>query len=383
MNHKEIINSIVWPRRLYLLDISRGIASLSVVLWHWNHFAFEKHNLSKNFTTQDQPMYYLFKIFYEKGYTGVDYFYLLSGFIFFWLYKDSIKMKVTTASVFIIHRFSRLYPLHLVTLVIVALLQYIYTSRQGYSFIYPFNDLYHFFLQLGFASYWGLQKGWSFNGPIWSVSIEVILYFIFFLSAVYRLGDSLFCLVVSVLSVTLLYLTDQAIFEGVSLFFLGGFIYNSLIKITNKDSSLIVLIYTFTAISWLVVFINFYIFDISNLLSEFGIIGLIFLKLFPIYILFPLTVCSLILFEIDKGSIMKRLSWIGDITYSSYLLHFPLQLLFALAVSYSILDAKFYLQIKYLILFYVILIPLSYIVHQKFELPIQKVIRKLYLAKEK
>lgn len=383
MNHQEIINRIVWPRRLYLLDISRGIASLSVVLWHWNHFAFEKHTLSRDFILQDQPLYYLFKIFYEKGYTGVDYFYLLSGFIFFWLYKDSIKMKVTTARVFIIHRFSRLYPLHLVTLFIVALLQYVYTSRQGYSFIYPFNDLYHFFLQLGFASYWGLQKGWSFNGPIWSVSIEVILYFIFFLSAVYRLGDRLFCLVVSVLSVTLLYLTDQAIFEGVSLFFLGGFIYNSLIKITNKDSSQIVLIYTFTAISWLVVFINFYIFDISNLLLEFGIIGLIFLKLFPIYILFPLTVCSLILFEIDKGSIMKRLSWIGDITYSSYLLHFPLQLLFALAVSYSILDAKFYLQIKYLILFYVILIPLSYIVHQKFELPIQKVIRKLYLAKEK
>lgn len=378
MNQKEIINSNVWPHRLYLLDISRGIASLSVVLWHWNHFAFEKHILSKDFILENQPLYYVLKIFYEKGYTGVDYFYLLSGFIFFWLYKDSIKMKVTTARVFIIHRFSRLYPLHLVTLFIVALLQYIYVSRQGYSFIYPFNDLYHFLLQLGFASYWGLQKGWSFNGPIWSVSIEVILYFTFFLSAVYLQGDRLFCLIVSVVSVTLLYLTDQAIFEGLSLFFLGGFIYNSLIKINNKNSSLKLLIYSFTAINWLVVFINFYIFDISNLLLEFGIIGLILLKLFPIYILFPLTVSSLVLFEIDKGSILKQLSWIGDITYSSYLLHFPLQLLFALAVSYSIIDAKFYLQIKYLILFYMILIPLSYIVHQKFELPMQKVIRKLY-----
>jgi len=276
MRQKGIVQNIVWPNRLYLLDISRGIASLSVVLWHWNHFAFKQYTLSKDFILENQPLYNILKIFYEEGFSGVEYFFLLSGFIFFWLYKDSIKMKLTTARVFVMHRFSRLYPLHLVTLLIVALLQYIYTSRQGYSFIYPFNDLYHFFLQLGFASYWGLQKGWSFNGPIWSVSIEVILYFIFFLSAVYRLGDSLFCLVVSVLSVTLLYLTDQAIFEGVSLFFLGGFIYNSLIKITNKDSSLIVLIYTFTAISWLVVFINFYIFDISNLLLEFGIIGLIF-----------------------------------------------------------------------------------------------------------
>jgi peptidoglycan/LPS O-acetylase OafA/YrhL len=378
MAQKETVNSIIWPRRLYLLDISRGIASLSVVLWHWNHFAFEKHILSKDFILENQPLYNILKIFYEKGYTGVDYFYLLSGFIFFWLYKDSIKMKLTTARVFIMHRFSRLYPLHLVTLIIVALLQYLYTSRQGYSFIYPFNDLYHFLLQLGFASYWGFQKGWSFNGPIWSVSIEVILYFIFFLSAVYHLGNRLFCFIVSIVSVTLLYLTDQAIFEGLSLFFLGGFIYNSLVKTTNKDSSLKLLIYSFTIISWLFVFINFYVFDISNLFLKFGIIGLIILKLFPIYILFPLTVSSLVLFEIDKGSILKKLSWIGDITYSSYLLHFPLQLLFALAVSYSILDAKFYLQIKYLILFYVILIPLSYAVHQKFELPIQKIIRKFY-----
>ena len=26
------------PNRLYNLDVARGIASLSVVLWHWQHF---------------------------------------------------------------------------------------------------------------------------------------------------------------------------------------------------------------------------------------------------------------------------------------------------------------------------------------------------------
>ncbi len=379
MKQKEIVKNIVWPSRLYLLDISRGIAALSVVLWHWNHFAFEKHTLSKDFILQNQPLYKILKIFYEQGFTGVEYFFLLSGFIFFWLYKDSIKNKETTAHDFIIHRISRLYPLHLVTLIIVALLQFLYISRHGYSFIYPFNDLYHFFLQLGFASHWGVQNGYSFNGPIWSVSIEVILYFTFFLSALYLQGDRLFCLIVSIVSVALLYITDQSIFEGMSLFFLGGFIYYVLIKISNKDSSLKLLIYLFTAINWLIVIINFYIFDLSNTLLNLGIIGLILLKLFPIYILFPLTVSSLVLFEIDRGSILKRLSWIGDITYSSYLLHFPLQLLFALAVSYGIINPKFYLQLNYLILFYLILIPLSYIVHQKFERPMQKAIRKLYL----
>lgn len=383
MRQKGIVQNIVWPNRLYLLDISRGIASLSVVLWHWNHFAFKQYTLSKDFILENQPLYNILKIFYEEGFSGVEYFFLLSGFIFFWLYKDSIKNKETTPSVFIIHRFSRLYPLHLITLILVALFQLLYVSRHGYSFIYQFNDLYHFFLQLGFASNWGFQSGWSFNGPIWSVSIEVILYFIFFLSALYRQGDRLFCLLVSVISITLLYLTDQPVFEGLSLFFLGGFLYNVLIKLSNKDSSLKLLIYIFTAISWLLVILNFYIIDFSNLLLNQGFVGLILLKLFPIYILFPLTVGSLVLLEIDRGITLKRLSWIGDITYSSYLLHFPLQLLFALAVSYGIINPKFYLELKYLILFYIILIPLSYIVHQKFERPMQKAIRKLYLYSDK
>ena len=26
------------PNRLYALDVSRGFASLAVVLWHWQHF---------------------------------------------------------------------------------------------------------------------------------------------------------------------------------------------------------------------------------------------------------------------------------------------------------------------------------------------------------
>ena len=29
-------------------------------------------------------------------------------------------------------------------------------------------------------NYWGFEKGYSFNGPVWSVSAEVLIYFIFF-----------------------------------------------------------------------------------------------------------------------------------------------------------------------------------------------------------
>lgn len=42
------------------------------------------------------------------------------------------------------------------------------------------NDLYYFVLQLFVASDWGLQAGDSFNGPIWSISVELLVYVIFF-----------------------------------------------------------------------------------------------------------------------------------------------------------------------------------------------------------
>src|SRR5690606_34065506 len=77
---------------------------------------------------------------------------------------------------------SRLYPLHLLTLLLVGGLQWVVIKLQGHSFVYPQNDIYHFVLNVFFASAWGLQKGFSFNASIWSVSVEVLLYTLFFFS---------------------------------------------------------------------------------------------------------------------------------------------------------------------------------------------------------
>lgn len=377
------MNNDVWPKRLYALDVSRGFAALSVVLWHWQHFAYKGNSLSQDFVRESQPLYEIMRLFYEKGGMGVQYFFLLSGFIFFWLYREPIQNKTISAQVFGVQRFSRLYPLHLVTLLFVALLQSFYVDRENISFVYPYNDIYHFFLNLGFASKWGFESGWSFNAPIWSVSIEILLYFIFFLVAFFRRGGWLFCLSVSVVSFVLLQVAHHPIFTGAALFFLGGLVFHSVCLILTKKQTLRVPVYVFTICSWSCVIINHYFFDLTNIILEFGIAGKIFLIGFPNYILFPLTVCSLALLEIHNGQFLKPISWVGDITYSSYLLHFPLQLLFGIAVSYGILKFSFYMNPLYLLLYFMILIPLSYIVFLKFERPIQKMIRSQFLQMQK
>ncbi|MFZ0547479.1 MAG: acyltransferase [Candidatus Promineifilaceae bacterium] len=377
--HAKTRADTVWPTRLYSLDVSRGFAAIAVIIWHWQHFFYKGYSLPQGFVRESQPLYRVLKIFYERGEIGVEYFFLLSGFIFFWLYRESIQNKITSGKVFFVQRFSRLYPLHLGTLLIVALLQAIYVSREGVSFVYPYNDAYHFILHLGFASYWGFQNGFSFNAPVWSVSIEVLLYFVFFLVALFRQGDGLFCLFISVLSFFMMFFTNSAIFRGLTMFFLGGYVFQLTYFISTKRQTLKRSIYIATAVFWVSVIINYYLIDLGAVVSGYGIIGDILLAGFPLFFLFPFTVCSLVLLEIDYGSFAKKLSWVGDITYSSYLLHFPLQILIVLAVSYGIISSEFYLSPLYLGLFFLVLIPLSYLVYRKFERPLQLYIRRRML----
>ena len=56
MNERE------WPSHLYALDFSRGVAALSVVLWHWQHFASISFDESFKFIKESQPLYGLLKI---------------------------------------------------------------------------------------------------------------------------------------------------------------------------------------------------------------------------------------------------------------------------------------------------------------------------------
>ncbi len=80
---------------------------------------------------------------------------------------------------------------------------------------------------------------------------------------------------------------------------------------------------------------------------------------------------------------MRSISWVGYITYSSYLIHFPLQLLVDLAVSYGLLNSDFCMNLFCFPIYFLVLILLSYMVFVKFERPIQKMIRSRLLQPNK
>jgi peptidoglycan/LPS O-acetylase OafA/YrhL len=77
------------------------------------------------------PLYGLLQPFYEAGEYWVWLFWCISGYIFFWKYRDAIHDRSTGGWIFFLLRLSRLYLLHLVTLALVALARIRNLRRTG------------------------------------------------------------------------------------------------------------------------------------------------------------------------------------------------------------------------------------------------------------
>ncbi|BAZ32372.1 acyltransferase 3 [Cylindrospermum sp. NIES-4074] len=91
-------------KKLNILQIFRGIAAILVLLVHGN--ALFKINLKQNF---------IFNIF-TFGFAGVDFFFVLSGFIIFYIHQNDIGKKYRFKD-FIFKRFLRVYPIYWVILI--------------------------------------------------------------------------------------------------------------------------------------------------------------------------------------------------------------------------------------------------------------------------
>jgi peptidoglycan/LPS O-acetylase OafA/YrhL len=117
---------------------------------------------------------------FARGYLGVDFFFILSGFIISHVYLESLARPSRSATtIFLWHRLIRLYPVHVT--VLAGLLALVVALR---SFGIPLNNPQDwqwsaFFWQLTLLHAWGVipRPGW--NGPSWSISAEWFAYLLF------------------------------------------------------------------------------------------------------------------------------------------------------------------------------------------------------------
>jgi peptidoglycan/LPS O-acetylase OafA/YrhL len=166
---------------LYGLECLRGLFAFAIAIWHFQHFSTVPESAQTVFERSGQPLYPLLWPLYEYGHYGVEFFWALSGYIFAHRYLEPLRSESMAPTVFVMKRVRRILPCHYATLLLVALLQSIWIQQTNNSFVYEHNDAKHFLLNLLMVNAWGLEDGYSFNGPFWSVSIEVPVYCLFLL----------------------------------------------------------------------------------------------------------------------------------------------------------------------------------------------------------
>jgi peptidoglycan/LPS O-acetylase OafA/YrhL len=346
------------------IEIGRFLCAFAVILWHYQTFfqtGVEGGGNEAPADTINYPFYSVLSFFYLNGHHAVVIFWMISGFIFFWKYgSDLHERKVSTYDFFML-RFSRLYPLHFATLILVAILQVLYISSHRDYFIYAHNDAPHFLLQLVFASNWLGSQPFTFNGSIWSVSVEVLAYAFFFLMVRFFRPGLILCLVVAVVFKTLDHFQPQSLFVCIEYFFIGGAVVRLIEKLNRTQSR------------------------IAFWLCAVGIVAIGATRLGSgTVVIFAF--CCLTAFALLNeavGSRFERVSKLGDLTYASYLIHFPIQLALVLVVDWLGISRAVFLSPVALIAFIVVTFALSWVVFHGFEMPAQRRIRALALPREK
>lgn len=344
-------------RKYYGIEILRFFTSLSVVLYHYRHF-FSPYNsfsdIEYKLVSYELPFENILKFFYENGSIGVQVFYCISGFVFTYIYCH-VHQNIT-AKKFFINRIARLYPLHFATLLLVLVLQLLSKNQLGNFLIYEFNDLYHFLLQVFFISSWGFEDGHSFNGPIWSVSVEIMIYILFFLFLSLIKKHKIFLLIF--ISIILLFINkffniNNLFLECARLFFSGSIIY-----FLSEDRK----------------FKNFFL-PLSVILLFISFLGNFKIYLFcPSILIFFLSIENFI----NNKIIQKIFLNLGNLTYAIYLFHVPLQMLIILNLNIFYFSNDFLYSELFFMIYLLILILISNISYKYFEKPLNKSIRKKF-----
>jgi peptidoglycan/LPS O-acetylase OafA/YrhL len=277
--------------RIPEVDAVRGLAAAIVA------FVFHQHFLLGNYRSGPLDGLPVFSWIHDYGWTMVDLFFVVSGYIFAHVYASREEFGVSFRQ-FWIARIARLYPLHLLTLALVIVVLAFGTPATGANIL---TDTRHLVLNLLMLQESGLNTGKSFNVPTWSISVEMFCYALFFGVAALNFR---YLLVWSAMFVVIgfnLGMVDDPtivhIARGMSGYFAG------------------VIVYRFRAASIVV----------PALLMLIGVSLFSSINHIDTGIFLSLTCWSAVLMIAPKIGFLRHkfLTWLGDRSYSIYLIHAP------------------------------------------------------------
>ena len=342
-------------RQFSSLETLRFFASLIIIVFHYTHYIGQRD--------------------WFKGYLAVDLFFVLSGFVITVAYQtriDSARLYGT----FIKKRFARLYPLHLLTLLLylgIGLAAARGMLRLDNSSKY---NLHEFFYNLTLTHAWGFAHGFSFNTVSWSISAELAAYLLFPL---------------------ILWLMSRGLITGIVVLFT---FYSSAILFATY------VIHTpLTQLAWqagaaralpgfaLGVWLRLYLPVLSSRVSNRAAIGLfyLFLILFTTCVVFSfndylgmvaasaLVMLAAINDDIGQSHIISHpfLSRRGELTYSLYMVHPIIATVFITGIFLPIFGRSPIAVYGSITVTFAIAFVLSTLCYKHFELPLQRWVLQL------
>lgn len=348
------------------LDFLRFLLSVSILIVHFPHFISPFVNSKENGVII-LPFQNSLHLLYDYGGFAVEIFWMVSGIIFYHFYRDAISRRQISLQKFVLLRLSRLYPLHLLTLVLVAFLQYVYTQRHHTNFVYSNNDFIHFILNFFMVNFWNPKFGLSFNGPFWSVSAELFVYLVFFIAAFVHLLNTrknIFLLVVIAFGFYSLGILSP-FYECILYFFAGCLLMNTIQKLSLQQ--ILIPCILLPALFWIK-------YETDWLPQNIYIV-----KAFDCIIKLIISFCIVVIFckmfSSANSRIQKIARTIGNMTYAIYMLHFSIQLVFMLWFYNN--GYSFFNNETFFITYILIAITVGYLSYRFFELPVQILLRQM------
>ncbi|MBV8170796.1 MAG: acyltransferase [Candidatus Eremiobacteraeota bacterium] len=152
---------------LAVLDGLRGIAIFVVLwyhVWEWNWLAAEFHAFGRTISLQ---------FIAETGFTGVDLFFFISGFVLFYPYARALfeGAPLQTVAHYAYRRFIKIVPSYYLQLLILT--PWIVAAFSGATLLKVYVT------HLLFIHNWFRDTFGSVNGVLWTLAVEVQFYVIF------------------------------------------------------------------------------------------------------------------------------------------------------------------------------------------------------------
>lgn len=320
--------------RFHSLDGLRGIACC-VIAFFWHYL-----NAAASHDADGLPFYNLFFLFYKYGQYFVELFFMISGFVMMQAYGKKIQDGMDFSQ-YMLRRYRHIWPIAVVTLIVTAVLQFVYFSL--YDSFYVYNcDLFHFILNLGLV-----QCGWfdtvqSFNGPSWCISVEIacyiLLYFVVKAAKKNRkklagISFAVLLFVIYALSLNTGYpMINSFMSRGIGSFMIGVLMFCGYEYFSDRIKSRCVTLYGLVVV-WFIAECLFY--DVG--FSTFA--GGISVQTFFMVIICPFLIAAAL--QIDSIRILfsaKPFVKLGDLSLDVYLWHIPVQLLFKISAKYVEID---------------------------------------------